>query len=72
MAVTSTITREIAELSRNDKGYTLELNMVSWNGNEPKYDIRHWHPQREKCGKGITLDEAEARKLLKALKEEFE
>lgn len=41
MAVTSTITREIAELYRNDKGYTVEVNMILWNESEPKYDIRH-------------------------------
>jgi hypothetical protein len=38
-------------------GYSLELRYVSWNGNEPKYDIRQWYERDgvEKCGKGITL-----------------
>ena len=56
-------------LSENEKGYTREINLVSWNGAEPKYDIRNWHPNREKCGKGITLTEEEARILMDALNE---
>ena len=61
--------RPIAVLSENEKGYTREINLVSWNGAEPKYDIRNWHPNREKCGKGITLTEEEARILMDALNE---
>ena len=52
--------------------YTKDINIVSWNGADPKYDIRNWHPGREKCGKGITLTEEEARALMDALKEVFE
>lgn len=49
-----------------------EGEVVSWNKADPKYDIRNWHPGREKCGKGITLTEEEARNLMNALKETFE
>jgi len=34
------ITEEIAVLSVSGSGYTKEVNLVSWNGAEPKYDIR--------------------------------
>ena len=61
------IVREIAVLSTSDSGYTKEINLISWNGKEPKYDIRSFSPNREKCGKGVTLTEAEAGKLLAAL-----
>lgn len=54
------IVKEIAVLSKSDSGYTKEINLISWNGKEPKYDIRSFSPNREKCGKGITLTEAEA------------
>lgn len=63
--------KPIAVLSRNERGYTKEINLISWNGADPKYDIRNWHPGREKCGKGITLTEEEARALMDALKEVF-
>lgn len=61
------IVKEIAVLSMSDSGYTKEINLISWNGAEPKYDIRSFSPNREKCGKGVTLTEAEAGKLLAAL-----
>ncbi len=69
--IQSEIRREIAVLSTSSSGYTKELNLVSWNGAEPKYDIRSWSPGREKCGKGIALTEAEARNLFLALRNLF-
>ena len=65
------IVKEIAVLSASDNGYTKEINLISWNGKEPKYDIRSFSPNREKCGKGITLTADEAAALLKALQEEL-
>lgn len=70
-SITCEIVEPIAVLSENEKGYTKEINLVSWNGSEPKFDIRNWHPDREKCGKGITLTEEEAHALMDALKEVF-
>lgn len=69
--ITCEIVRPIAVLSENERGYTKEINLVSWNGADPKYDIRNWHPGREKCGKGITLTEEEVHALMDALKEVF-
>lgn len=65
--ITCEIVDTIAVLSENDKGFTKEINLVSWNGAEPKLDIRTWHPGREKCGKGITLTKEEAHVLSDAL-----
>ena len=65
------IVKEIAVLSTGESGYTKEINLISWNGKEPKYDIRSFSPNREKCGKGVTLTEAEAEKLLAALEKVF-
>lgn len=63
------ITEHIATLSTSSRGWTKELNLVSWNGRSPKYDIRDWAPDHAKMGKGVTLSEDEARALLEALKE---
>lgn len=49
------ITEHIGTLSENAKGWTKELNMVSWNDNAPKYDIREWSPDHSRMSKGITL-----------------
>lgn len=65
------IVTEIAVLSESDSGYTKEINLISWNSAKPKYDIRSWSPNREKCGKGITLTEDEAKQLFLALKSQF-
>lgn len=65
------VVKEIAVLSVSDSGYTKEINLISWNGKEPKYDIRSFSPNREKCGKGITLTETEAKCLFTALKKEL-
>ena len=67
MVAVMKITEEIAVLSVSGSGYTKEINLVSWNGAEPKFDIRSWSPGREKCGKGIALTQAEAKNLFLAL-----
>ena len=53
------IKKHIGTLSTSEKGWTKELNLVSWNGKEPKYDIRDWSPDHEKMGKGTTLSSEE-------------
>ena len=57
------ITEELGVLSTNAKGWTKELNMVSWNEREPKYDLREWNPDHTRMGKGITLTEEEIESL---------
>lgn len=52
-------------LSESAKGWTKELNLISWNDKEAKYDIREWSPEHDKMGKGVTLSTEE----LKALKQ---
>lgn len=49
------ITERIAVLSQGANGWERQLNMVSWNEREPKYDIRDWSPDGNKMGKGISL-----------------
>ncbi len=49
------ITQSIGVLSESKGGWTLELNLVSWGGRPPKYDLRSWSPDHQKMGKGITL-----------------
>lgn len=63
------IKQQIGEISTSPKGWSKELNLVSWNGAAPKYDIRDWAPEHEKMGKGITLTEDEARTLYSLLGE---
>lgn len=54
------ITKHLGVISESAKGWTKELNLVSWNNREPKYDIREWDPEHEKMSKGVTFTEEEA------------
>ncbi len=58
------ITKELGVISENAKGWTKELNLVSWNDNEPKFDIREWSPDHTRMSKGITLTEEELQTLV--------
>lgn len=64
------IKENLGVLSENKKtGWTTELNLVSWGGRDPKFDIRSWSPDHEKMGKGVTLT-ADDLKNLKSILEE--
>jgi hypothetical protein len=57
------ILKHYGVVSEEPTGWKKELNLVSWNGRAPKFDIRDWAPGHEKAGKGITLSREEAQKL---------
>jgi len=59
------IVKKIGVLSTSASGWAKELNLISWNDRDAKYDIREWSPDGEKMGKGVTLSKEE----LLALKE---
>lgn len=65
------IINSLGVISEQPSGWTKELNRVSWNGGEPKYDIRDWSPEHDKMGKGITLTETELRSLKSIIDEEI-
>lgn len=66
------IKQQIAALSASQKGWRKELNLISWNGYAPKYDIREWDPTHTKMGKGVTLTDPELKELYATLKGLFE
>ena len=53
------IIETLGVLSTSTKGWTKELNLISWNGREPKYDLRERSPEHDKMGKGVTLSKEE-------------
>lgn len=57
------IKETLGVLSENNKGWSKELNLISWNDREAKFDIREWSPEHEKMGKGVTLSKEELIKL---------
>ena len=67
-----TITEHIGVLSENAKGWTKELNKVSWGEHAPKYDIRDWSPDHTRMAKGVTLTDEELEALKAILNGEVE
>lgn len=61
------IIETLAVLSEGNKGWKKELNLISWNGREAKFDIRDWSEDHTKMGKGVTLSPAEMKILAEKL-----
>ncbi len=61
------IIENVAVISESSSGWKRELNLVSWNGREPKYDLRDWDVNHLRMGKGITLTKDEVESLREAL-----
>ena len=71
MAFTFNIARHIGTIANrtdsNGAVWTRELNLVSYNGREPKLDIREWNEDHTVMSKGITLTDGEAEILARFL-----
>jgi hypothetical protein len=57
------IKETVGTISQSPKGWSKELNLISWSGKEPKFDLRDWAPEHEKMGKGVTLNNEELKAL---------
>jgi hypothetical protein len=53
------ITERIAVLSTSANGWERQLNLISWGGHDPKYDIRDWSPDGSRMSKGISMTKEE-------------
>lgn len=58
------IVEHICVLTHNPSGWKKELNLVSWNGNPPKYDVRDWDPMHKNMSRGMTLTSEEMKKIV--------
>jgi len=68
MAFKFEIVEEVGVLSETGN-WQKELNLVSFNEREPKYDIREWDKTHEKMKKGVTLTTDELVELKNILNE---
>ena len=65
------IVKELGTISETEKNRTL-LRYISWNGTEPKYDIRSWYTDKngnERMSKGKTFSRSELEALYKLIPE---
>lgn len=57
------IKKSVGIISESTKGWVKELNLVSWNDKEAKYDLREWDSSHTKMSRGITLSADELKTL---------
>ena len=53
-------------------GWGKEFNLVSWNGNPPKFEVRAWSPERDRCARITGLTEKELKQLNQMIPEALE
>lgn len=53
------IKKTLASVKSDSDGWNLELNLISWSGRKPSYDLRKWSENHEKMGKGVAMSEDE-------------
>lgn len=58
------IVEYLGVISKHKSGWAKELNLISWNNGTPKYDIREWDEDHVHMSRGVTLHEAEMRKVV--------
>lgn len=66
------IVQHFGVLKERKNGWKKEVNKVSWNDAEPKWDIREWNEDHDKMSRGITFSEDEIENLIGILKSNFE
>lgn len=65
------IIEHLGVLDSYTSDWNKEVNIVIWNDNQPRVDIRDWDPAHEKMSRGITLMGMEAENLGRILSERF-
>ena len=46
-----------------ERGWRCEVNLISWNGNPPRLDIKEWDEDRKNCRKVSTFKPEAAPRL---------
>ncbi len=57
------IIEELGDLSKGSNGWKKQLTYTSWNGREPKFDLRSWDADHMSMTKGLTLSKDELKAL---------
>lgn len=61
------IEKHIGVLSKGSNGWQKEVNVVAWNNNPAKIDIRDWDFDHKHMSRGITLNQDETLNLIELL-----
>lgn len=55
----------VGTIAKRKNGWNKEINVISWNDQPPKYDIRDWSEDHSHMGRGITLFADEMKDLVR-------
>jgi hypothetical protein len=55
----------------SDKGWSRQINKISWNGGPVKWDIREFSSDMQRMSRGITLTDAEMKRIIDLVKDRF-
>lgn len=66
------IIKHIGVIAEYQTGWKKEVNIVSWNNNKPKYDIREWDENQQFMSRGLTLTKEEMEKVVELVIDERE
>ena len=71
MGINYTIVHHIATLStwldQDGTRWNNEVNIISWNGKEPQFDVRAWDENHERCEYGVKLAHTEVDRFYKGM-----
>lgn len=62
-AIQCTLKHHLGTLRENEKGWSREVNVVSWEGAASRLDIRDWSKNKDRSSKGVTFTRAEVERL---------
>lgn len=62
-AIQCTLKHHLGKLRENEKGWSREVNIISWEGAQSRLDIRDWSKSKDRSSKGITFTRAEVERL---------
>lgn len=65
--ITFEIRQHYGTFGHSQSGWPKEVNLISWNGRDPKIDIRSWSPDKMKSAKIATMTKDEAKRLAEIL-----
>ena len=61
------IIKEIGVVSEKTNGWKLELNLVSFNGRDAKYDLREWRNDHKELRSGVRFSESDLKPLMEII-----
>ncbi|HWQ78229.1 MAG TPA: PC4/YdbC family ssDNA-binding protein [Anaerovoracaceae bacterium] len=67
--ITFEVEEHIGIIGTSPTGWKKEINMVAWNGNPAKFDIREWDEDHSHMSRGITMNKDEVKALTGILSE---